>query len=101
MLDNVRAELTKALRRPAIWLLFAIACVLAITFSYLIPYAGLSGTVDGPPGSSRGLASMLPAAFVGNSIGGMPIFVGSLALIFGVLVAGTEYAAATWKTVLA
>lgn len=100
MLTNVRAELVKTFRRPAVWLLIAIACLLAITFTYLIPYAGLSGVVDGPT-SGRGLASMLPAKFVGNSLGGMPIFVGSLALIFGVLAIGTEYASTTWKTVLA
>ena len=100
MLTNVRAELIKTLRRPAVWLLVVIACLLDITFTYLIPYAGLSGTVDGPT-ASRGLASMLPASFIGNSLGGMPIFVGSLALIFGVLAIGTEYASTTWKTVLA
>src|SRR5262252_3167706 len=100
MLTNVRAELIKTFRRPAVWLLIAIACLLAITFTYLIPYAGLSGIADGPT-SNRGLASMLPAKFIGNSLGGMPIFVGSLALIFGVLAVGTEYASATWKTVLA
>ena len=100
MLTNVRAELIKTFRRPAVWLLVAIACLLDITFTYLIPYAGLSGTVDGPT-SSRGLASMLPASFIGNSLGGMPIFVGALALIFGVLAIGTEYASTTWKTVLA
>src|SRR5215471_10358703 len=100
MLRDVRAELTKTLHRPAIWWLVAIACLLELLFTYLIPYAGLSGLTDGPT-SDRGLASMLPAKFIGNSLGGMPIFVGSLALIFGVLAVGTEYASATWKTVLA
>jgi ABC-type transport system involved in multi-copper enzyme maturation permease subunit len=100
MLTNVRAELIKTFRRPAVWLLIAIACLLTITFTYLIPYAGLSGLADGPT-SNRGLASMLPGRFIGNSLGGMPIFNGSLALIFGVLAIGTEYASATWKTVLA
>ena len=65
MLTNVRAELIKTFRRPAVWLLVAIACLLDITFTYLIPYAGLSGTVDGPT-SGRGLASMLPAPFIGQ-----------------------------------
>jgi ABC-2 type transport system permease protein len=100
MWGDLRAELTKALRRPAIWLLVAVACLLDLLFTYVIPYAGLSGAVGGPT-SDRGLASMLPAKFVGNSLGGMPIFVGSLALIVGVLLIGTEYASQTWKTVLA
>jgi hypothetical protein len=100
MLGDVRAELAKTMRRPAIWLLVAIACLLELLFTYVIPYAGLSGLNDGPT-SDRGLASMLPAKFIGNSLGGMPIFVGSLALIVGVLVIGTEYGSQTWKTVLA
>lgn len=101
MLSNIRAELAKALRRPASWLLLGIAVTLNLMFAYLIPYAGFAGGTEGPPNSDRGLPSMLPEAFVGSSIGGMPVFVGALALIFGVLVVGTEYGAQTWKTVLA
>lgn len=101
MLTNIRAELAKALRRPASWLLLGIAVTLNLMFAYLIPYAGFAGGTEGPPNSDRGLPSMLPEAFVGSSIGGMPVFVGALALIFGVLVVGTEYGVQTWKTVLA
>jgi len=101
MLGDLRAELSKQLRRPSSWLLLAVAVVLSLTFGYLIPYAGLSGATSGPPGSDRGLASMLPDAFVGSALGGLPVFVGALALIFGVLVAGSEYGWETWKTVLA
>jgi ABC-2 type transport system permease protein len=100
MLLDIRAELTKQSRRPASWLLLAVAVVLSLTFGYAIPYAGLSGATSGPPGSGRGLAAMLPDAFVGSALGGLPIFVGALALIFGVLVAGSEYGYGTWKTVL-
>ncbi|MPY79704.1 MAG: ABC transporter permease subunit [Actinophytocola sp.] len=100
MLPNIRAELAKALRRPANWLLLAIAVTLTLTFAYLIPYAGYAGGTEGPPNSDLGLKSMLPGEFVGNAIGGMPVFVGALAVILGVLVLGTEYSAQTWKTVL-
>lgn len=100
MLRDIRAELTKQARRPATWLLLAVAVVLTLTFGYAVPYAGLSGATSGPPGSGRGLAAMLPDAFVGSALGGLPIFVGALALIFGVLVAGSEYGYGTWKTVL-
>ncbi|MEV7092618.1 ABC transporter permease [Amycolatopsis sp. NPDC051045] len=96
MLRDIRAELTKQSRRPASWLLLAVAVVLTLTFGYAIPYAGLSGA----PGTGRGLGAMLPDAFVGSALGGLPIFVGALALIFGVLVAGSEYGYGTWKTVL-
>lgn len=101
MLTTIRAELTKQAGRPSSWLLLTVAVVLTVTFAYVIPYAGFAGTVSGGPGAERGLASMLPAQFVGNVLGGLPVFVGALALIFGVLVAGSEYGFDTWKTVLA
>ncbi|MEQ4208962.1 ABC transporter permease subunit [Actinopolymorpha sp. B17G11] len=101
MWGNVRAELAKQVRRPAAWLLLAIGVLLSLTFAYLIPYAGYAGGTSGPPNSDRGLAAMVPDAFVGNAIGGTPVFVGALALIFGVLVTGSEYAWETWKTVFA
>jgi len=95
---DVRAELTKQARRPADWLLLAIALVLTLTFGYVIPYAGYA---SGSPVSDRGLAAMLPQAFAGSALGGLPIFIGALALVFGVLVAGGEYVWGTWKSVLA
>jgi ABC-2 type transport system permease protein len=99
--NNARAELARVVRRPANWLLLAVAVVLSVTFAYLIPYAGFAGGTQGPPGSDRALPTMLPGQFVGNAVGGMPVFVGALALIFGVLVVGSEYGWQTWKTVLA
>lgn len=97
--SNVRAELAKQIRRPAHWLLLAVAVTLSLTFAYLVPYAGRSGA-SGQPGVDRGLESMLPAQFAGNAIAGLPVFAGALALIFGVLVVGSEYGWETWKTVL-
>jgi ABC-2 type transport system permease protein len=95
---DTRAELAVQLRRPANWLLLGIAVVLTLTFAYVIPYAGYrAGSDDGP---TRPLAAMLPAEFAGSAIGGLPLFGGALVLIFGVLVAGSEYAWGTWKTLL-
>jgi ABC-type transport system involved in multi-copper enzyme maturation permease subunit len=101
MLGSVRAELAKLVRRPAAWLLLAVALVVGLTFTYLVPYAGLSGAAEGAPTADRGLAAVLPAAFIGNALGGLPIFLGAIALILGVLVVGGEYGWGTWKTVLA
>ncbi|CAM3912235.1 ABC transporter permease subunit [Kibdelosporangium persicum] len=98
MWADIRAEITKQVHRPAIWLLLGIAVVQTLTFAYVIPYAGYTGTTEGPV--SRGLTAMLPGQFVSGAIGGLPLFVGALALIFGVLVAGGEYGWETWKTVL-
>ncbi|MFC6017425.1 ABC transporter permease [Plantactinospora solaniradicis] len=109
--DVLAAELYKLVRRPANWLLLAVALVLSLTFTYLVPYAGYAegtGTVGGGPGSGPGsgqvgadgggLAALLPAELVGNSIGGLPIFLGAIMLILGVLTVGGEYGWGTWKT---
>lgn len=98
MAGDIRAEWIKIVRRPAVWLLLAVAVTLSLTFTYLIPYAGLSGQTA--IGADRGLASMLPDRLVGNSVAGLPVFLGALMVIFGVLVVGGEYAWGTWKTVL-
>lgn len=100
MLTDTRAEIIKHARRPAVWTLLATAVLLTLTFAYLIPYAGYNGTASGAPNADRGLASMLPEQFVGNAVAGLPVFLGALALIFGVLVVGNEYGFDTLKTVL-
>ncbi|MET0132259.1 MAG: ABC transporter permease [Kibdelosporangium sp.] len=97
MLPDIRAEVAKQVRRPASWLLLAIAVAQSLTFAYVIPYAGYTGTTSGPV--SRDLAAMLPGQFVAGAIAGLPLFIGALALIFGVLVAGSEYGWETWKSV--
>ena len=96
----IRAELAKQSGRPANWLLLAIAVSLNLTFAYLIPYAGYLGADTAAPNANRGLATMLPGAFTANVLGGLPIFVGALILVFGALVAGSEYSFGTWKTLL-
>lgn len=101
MLANVRAELFKQARRPAGWLLLAAGVVLTLTFAYVVPYAAYAGTTTARFAGDRGLTAMLPSAFAGNAIGGLPIFAGALMLIFGALVAGSEYGFETWKTIFA
>jgi ABC-2 type transport system permease protein len=99
VLGDIRAEGRKLVRRPAIWTLLVVELLLGLSFTYLIPYAGYAGGTAGPT-ADRGLAALLPDRLVGNSIGGLPVFLGSLMLILGVLVMGSEYAWGTWKTVL-
>ncbi|WP_312033741.1 ABC transporter permease [Actinoplanes sp. TBRC 11911] len=94
------AEMIKLLKRPANWLLLAVALLLALLFTYVIPYAGYKGGTGGPT-AGRGLADVLPANLVGNSIGGLPVFLGAIMVILGVLSVGGEYGWNTWKTVLA
>lgn len=100
MSDHLRAEARKLVRRPATWALLGVALTLSMIFTYVIPYAGYAGGTGGPT-AGRGLATMLPDRLVGNAIGGLPVFLGALMLILGVLTVGSEYAWGTWKTVLA
>src|SRR5688500_15416719 len=101
MWGSTRAEIIKLVRRPASWLLLAVAVVLSLTFTYLVPYAGANGAADGAPNATRGIAETLPAQLVGNAIGGLPVFAGAILLILGVLAVGGEYGWGTWKTLLA
>jgi ABC-2 type transport system permease protein len=100
MWASFTAELSKLIRRPAIWLMLAVALMLSLMFTYAIPYAGYLGAAEGAPNADRGLAAMLPEQLVGNSIGGLPVFAGAIALVMGVLAIGGEYGWGTWKTVL-
>ncbi|WP_107079772.1 ABC transporter permease subunit, partial [Micromonospora sp. MH33] len=99
MSRSFRAETVKLVRRPASWLLLAITLVLSLIFTYVFPYAGLASGTDGP-NTDRALPALLPDQLVGNSLGGLPVFLGSILLILGVLTVGGEYGWGTWKTVL-
>ncbi|MGR6317816.1 ABC transporter permease subunit [Micromonospora soli] len=99
MSRSFRAEAAKLVRRPATWLLLAITLALSLIFTYLFPYAAVAGGTEGP-NSDRGLPVLLPDHLVGNSLGGLPVFLGAILLILGVLTVGGEYGWGTWKTVL-
>ncbi|MFC0508506.1 ABC transporter permease [Micromonospora costi] len=99
MSGSFQAELVKLVRRPAAWLLLVIALALAVLFTYVFPYAGYAAGTAGP-NAARGLPALLPDQLVGNSLGGLPVFLGAIVLILGVLVVGGEYGWGTWKTVL-
>jgi ABC-type transport system involved in multi-copper enzyme maturation permease subunit len=97
MWPDTHAEIGVQARRSANWLLMAAAVALTLSFAYIVPYAGYRSATGPvvPP-----LAPMLTDGFAGTVIGGMPAFIGALALIYGVLVAGSDYAWDTWKTIL-
>jgi ABC-2 type transport system permease protein len=99
MWGNFQAEMIKLVKRPANWLLLAVALGLSQLFTYVIPYAGYTSGTGGPT-ADRGLAAMLPERLVGNAVGGLPVFLGAIMVILGVLAVGGEYGFQTWKTVL-
>jgi len=100
MWGNFTAELVKLAKRPANWLLLAVTLALSLLFTYVIPYAGYKSGSTGGPTADRSLDAILPAQLVGNSIGGLPVFLGAIMVILGVLAVGGEYGWETWKTVL-
>jgi ABC-2 type transport system permease protein len=99
VLGDLNAELIKLVRRPANWLLLVVALVLSQLFTYVIPYAGYKGGTTATV-ANQGLAAILPDRLVGNSIAGLPVFMGGIMVIVGVLAVGGEYGWETWKTVL-
>jgi ABC-2 type transport system permease protein len=104
VLSTVAAELLKLVRRPAAWVLLAVAAILNQVFAYVVPY--LSYTSGDGGGMSDGatphqlLASTLPDQLVANTIGGFAVFAGALALVLGALMFGGEYGWGTVKTML-
>lgn len=96
MTHSMSAELMKLARRPAIWTVVAVWLILGVFFGYLMPY--LSYRED--PGGTELLSEALPAALPGTAIGGLPVFAGALAIVVGVLAAGSEYGWGTLKVVL-
>lgn len=89
------------------WLVAVVWLVLSLVFGYLFPYLSYRGAPTGPAAGAgeasaeQVLAEALPANLVPTAIQGFPVFAGALALLLGVLSAGSEYGWGTWKTILA
>jgi ABC-2 type transport system permease protein len=100
-LDQVGLVLRK---RPACWVLLAAWLVLDLVFAYLLPLIGYASGQGRPaaglPTAEAALRSTLPDQLVPNALGGMAIFGGVIAVIFGALNTGGDYALGTVKTAL-
>ena len=107
MRASLTAELLKVGKRPATWLITAAWLMLSLLFGYLFPYLSYRGAPNGPAAGAGAasaeqiLAEALPANLVPTAIQGFPVFTGALALLLGVLSAGSEYGWGTWTTILA
>jgi ABC-type transport system involved in multi-copper enzyme maturation permease subunit len=99
---SFRAELIKQVRRPAIWIILAIAGGLSLLFGYIIPYIIYTHPPQGVSVQDQAdiLASMIPEGWLGNQIGGLALFGAAFCLIIGVLVTGSEYGWNTIATIL-
>lgn len=98
-MGSVRAELVKVRKRPATWVLMGVWLTLTLVFGYLIPYL-IFRSDPADPMARRVFAETLPDQLHASAIAGLPLFGGAIALIFGVLLAGSEYGWDTVKTVL-
>jgi ABC-2 type transport system permease protein len=104
LVDVVRAEAAKLVRRPAAWVLLGAAIVLSQVFGFVIPYVSYStgsgnDMTDGLSAAQL-LASTLPDQVVTNTTAAFPVFTGALALVLGALVVGSEFTGGTVKTLL-
>jgi ABC-type transport system involved in multi-copper enzyme maturation permease subunit len=102
MRASLSAELLKLRKRPAVWLVGAVFLLLSL-FAFVFPYLNYQrgDALSGSRSAEELLAAALPASLVPSALGAWPLLGGAVALVFGVLVAGSEYSWDTLKTVLA
>lgn len=105
MIRSIAAELLKLRKRPAVLTTFAVWLVLGLVFGYVFPYFSYtsldeSATSDERALALEGLLQALPGSLGPASIQGLPIFAGALAIVIGVLTAGSEYVWRTQKMIL-
>jgi ABC-2 type transport system permease protein len=93
VIGSLSAELLVIRKRASTWILLGIWAVLALVFTYVVPYVSyLNDSAPDP------LAGLLPERLVGAMMGGFPFFGGVFALMLGVLALGSEYGWGTLKT---
>lgn len=93
-MNSFSAELLLIRKRSSTWILLGFWSLLAILFTYVLPYyAYTSGTRF--HNQKIVLAVLLPQNFINNILNSFPFFGGTIVLILGVLVMGSEF---TWGT---
>jgi ABC-2 type transport system permease protein len=103
MIHALSAEWLKLRKRPAIWVLGGILLALVVLLTYGVLFLVL---LSRPRNLGRGVTlqdlqqSLYTVNFVRQALSGASGFGGPIALILGVLVAGSEYSWSTLKTVL-
>ncbi|OLT20313.1 hypothetical protein BJF79_16410 [Actinomadura sp. CNU-125] len=105
MIASLAAEFRKLRKRPAVLTAIAVWLVLAVVFGYVFPYFSYTGLDDAASAEQRaaalqGLLQALPDSLGPTSVRGLPIFAGALAILLGVLSAGSEHGWRTQKMIL-
>jgi len=99
VIASVHAELLLICRRLSTWGLLALALTMGVLFNYVFPYVTYLDAAAGKRNPTD-LARLLPAALVTTTVTTFPFYIGTFALILGVLLLGSEYGWGTLKTVL-
>lgn len=99
MPHSYAAEVTKLVRRPAVWVVFGLWLALMLSFTYVFPYVSYRSASSA--GEAAGiLAGLVPSQLPGHAIGGFPLWGGALIVVLGALCLGSEYGWGTVKTLL-
>src|SRR5262245_23664597 len=101
MRASLSAELLKLRKRPAVWVVGAVFVLLSL-FAFVFPYLSYrrGAALGGARSTEQLLEAALPASLVPSALSAWPLLGGAVALVFGVLLAGSEYSWDTLKTVL-
>ena len=103
IVDCIRAELYKLVRRPATWVLGGIYAASVLLFNYLILYllveSGQMEQAGAAVDPEQVIAGLLPGQFTAGTVSSAASFGASVALILGALAIGSEYTWGTVKTV--
>ncbi len=101
MRASLSAELLKLRKRPATWVVGAVFVLISL-FAFGFPYLSYrrDAVLDGARSTEELLEAALPASLVPSALSAWPLLGGAVALVFGVLLAGSEYSWDTLKTVL-
>ena len=112
------AELLKLYKRPAVWMITAIWLAFVVLFAYALPYAFFANLPqpETPPdapaemqekmqaqseaASEQLMSQLYPENLAAYALSGISGTGGTLALILGALLAGSDYGWGTLKTVL-
>jgi len=102
VLESFVAEIMKLRRRPALWVILALWFAMALAFGYVIPYLIYKNPPNGGAGLDRQqlLTSLVPSGWLGNVVGGIPLFGVAMILVTAVLVVGSEFGWSTLGTVM-
>jgi ABC-type transport system involved in multi-copper enzyme maturation permease subunit len=104
VIASFRSEWFRLRRRPAVWLLAAALLAILLLFTYLLVWAVLTNpprglvVAGGTPGALKRI--LYPADWPHTVLGDTTGLGGAIAMIAGVLVAGSEYGWGTVKTIL-